>query len=113
MPREFIRALGLIKSAAAQANADLGHLKKIQAKAIRHAAERVAKGEFELVFYVGQYFERLSVDIEKQFLTTVPVRFRMTEESMDSVRLQLEARRITAANGQVVSTDELPPATTI
>ena len=26
MPREFIRALGLIKSAAAQANSDLGHL---------------------------------------------------------------------------------------
>ncbi len=27
MPRQFIRALGLIKSACAQANADLGHLK--------------------------------------------------------------------------------------
>ncbi len=47
MPREFIRALGLIKSAAAQANADLGHLKKTQAKAIRKAAERVAAGEFD------------------------------------------------------------------
>ena len=43
--------------------------------------ERFAKGEFELVFHVGQYFERLGVDAEKQFLTTVPVRFRMTEEA--------------------------------
>jgi fumarate hydratase class II len=50
MPREFIRALGLIKSAAAQANADLGHLKKTQAKAIRRAAERVAAGEFDAEF---------------------------------------------------------------
>ena len=41
------------------------------------------------------------------------LRFRMTEESMNAVRLQLEARRITAASGEVVSTDELPPATTI
>jgi fumarate hydratase, class II len=50
MPREFIRALGLIKSAAAQANADLGHLRKTQAKAIRKAAERVAAGEFDAEF---------------------------------------------------------------
>ena len=39
MPREFIRALGLIKSAAAQANADLGHLKKNAARAIRKGEE--------------------------------------------------------------------------
>src|SRR5689334_10860831 len=31
MPRQFIRALGLIKSAAAQANADLGYLPKDKA----------------------------------------------------------------------------------
>ena len=50
MPREFIRALGLIKSAAAEVNANLGHLKKTQAKAIRKAAERVAAGEFDAQF---------------------------------------------------------------
>jgi fumarate hydratase class II len=50
MPREFIRALGLIKSAAAQANMDLGHLKKTQGRAIRKAAERVAAGEFDAHF---------------------------------------------------------------
>ena len=50
MPREFIRALGLIKSAAAQANSDLGHLKKTSAKAIRKASERVAAGEFDAHF---------------------------------------------------------------
>jgi len=55
MPREFIRALGLIKSAAAQANADLGHLKKTHAKAIRKAAERVAAGEFDLHFPIDVF----------------------------------------------------------
>ncbi|MDR2011626.1 MAG: class II fumarate hydratase [Rhodanobacter sp.] len=55
MPREFIRALGLIKSAAAQANADLGHLKKTSAKAIRKAAERVAEGEFDAHFPIDVF----------------------------------------------------------
>jgi len=55
MPRGFIRALGLIKSAAAQANADLGHLKKTQAKAIRKAAERVAAGEFDREFPIDVF----------------------------------------------------------
>jgi fumarate hydratase class II len=55
MPREFIRALGLIKSAAAQANADLGHLKKGAAKAIRKAAERVARGEFDAHFPIDVF----------------------------------------------------------
>ena len=55
MPREFIRALGLIKSAAAQANADLGHLKKTHAKAIRRAAERVAAGEFDAQFPIDVF----------------------------------------------------------
>jgi len=47
MPREFIRALGLIKACAASANLKLGHLKSAQAVAIREAAERVAAGEFD------------------------------------------------------------------
>ncbi|MDR2012101.1 MAG: class II fumarate hydratase [Rhodanobacter sp.] len=55
MPREFIRALGLIKSAAAQANADMGHLKKTSAKAIRKAAERVAAGEFDAHFPIDVF----------------------------------------------------------
>jgi fumarate hydratase class II len=55
MPREFIRALGLIKSAAAQANADLGHLKKASAKAIRKSAERVASGEFDAQFPIDVF----------------------------------------------------------
>src|SRR5215468_12666928 len=55
MPREFIRALGLIKSAAAEANAGLGHLKKTQAKAIRKAAERVAAGEFDAHFPIDVF----------------------------------------------------------
>ena len=55
MPREFIRALGLIKSAAAQANADLGHLRKTKARAIRKAAERVAAGEFDAHFPIDVF----------------------------------------------------------
>src|SRR5665213_1368735 len=55
MPREFIRALGLIKSAAAQVNADLGHLKRTSAKAIRKAAERVAAGEFDTQFPIDVF----------------------------------------------------------
>ncbi|MES4793447.1 MAG: hypothetical protein C4321_11135 [Chloroflexota bacterium] len=47
LPREFIRALGLIKACAAAANLKLGHLKSAQAGAIRKAAERVAAGEFD------------------------------------------------------------------
>ena len=47
VPREFIRALGLIKSAAAEANAKLGHMPKVQAAAIRKAAEKVISGEVD------------------------------------------------------------------
>jgi fumarate hydratase class II len=55
LPRQFIRALGLIKSAAAQVNADLGGLKKPLAKAIRNAAERVASGEFDAQFPIDVF----------------------------------------------------------
>ncbi len=50
LPREFIRALGLIKVAAADANLKLGHLSSVQATAIRKAAQRVADGEFDAQF---------------------------------------------------------------
>jgi fumarate hydratase class II len=44
MPRGFIRALGLVKGAAAGVNAELGHLPKTVAKAIQAAAAEVAAG---------------------------------------------------------------------
>ncbi len=47
LPRGFIRALGLIKAAAADANLALGHLSKRQAAAIRRAALEVAEGRFD------------------------------------------------------------------
>ncbi|MEO7148630.1 MAG: class II fumarate hydratase [Rhodanobacteraceae bacterium] len=50
LPREFIRALGLIKAAAAQANLKLGHMKTAQATAIRKAALRVAVGDLDAHF---------------------------------------------------------------
>jgi len=55
MPREFIRALGLIKSACAQANADLGHLPKNLAKAIQKAAAEVAAGTFDAHFPIDVF----------------------------------------------------------
>ena len=50
LPRPFIRALGLIKAAAAEVNLSMGHLKKNQAAAIRTAALAVAEGEYDAHF---------------------------------------------------------------
>ncbi|HEY9130835.1 MAG TPA: class II fumarate hydratase [Dyella sp.] len=50
LPRAFIRALGLIKAAAAEANLALGHVKKGQAAAIRKAALAVAEGDYDAHF---------------------------------------------------------------
>ncbi|HSX59860.1 MAG TPA: class II fumarate hydratase [Tahibacter sp.] len=55
MPRAFIRALGLIKAAMADVNAELGYLKPAPAKAIRKAAERVAAGEFDAEFPIDVF----------------------------------------------------------
>ena len=55
MPRGFIRALGLIKAAAAQTNANLGLLPKTRATAIRRAALAVAEGEHDDQFPVDIY----------------------------------------------------------
>lgn len=55
MPRAFIRALGLIKAAAAQVNADLGLLSKSKSQAMRQAALAVADGEYDEHFPVDIY----------------------------------------------------------
>jgi fumarate hydratase class II len=52
MPRPFIRALGLIKAAAAQTNANLGLLPKTRAAAIRKAALEVTEGAHDAHFPV-------------------------------------------------------------
>ncbi|KIQ95939.1 class II fumarate hydratase [Lysobacter sp. A03] len=52
MPRGFIRALGLVKAAAATVNADLGLLPKGRAAAIRKAAMAVADGTHDVHFPV-------------------------------------------------------------
>ena len=53
-PREFIRALGLIKGAAAKVNLQLGFISREVAEAISQAAREVAKGKLD---------EHFSVDI--------------------------------------------------
>ncbi len=55
MPRGFIRALGLVKAAAARVNADLGLLPARMAAAIRAAALEVAEGRYDAHFPVDIY----------------------------------------------------------
>ena len=55
LPREFIRALGLVKAAAAQVNGDLGLLDKGASASIRKAAMAVASGEHDAQFPVDIY----------------------------------------------------------
>ncbi len=55
MPRGFIRALGLVKAAAAEANAGLGHLPKGVATAIRSASLQVAAGDVDGQFPVDVF----------------------------------------------------------
>ena len=55
MPRGFIRALGLIKAAAAEVNAGLGLLPKTRAAAIRSVALAVADGEYDAHFPIDVF----------------------------------------------------------
>jgi len=53
--RRFLRALGLIKSAAAKTNAELGLLPPLLAAAIQTAAEEVAEGRHDSQFVVDVF----------------------------------------------------------
>ena len=55
MPRRFIRALGLVKWAAAGANAELALLKSDKAVAIQKAALAVAEGEYDAHFPIDVF----------------------------------------------------------
>jgi fumarate hydratase class II len=55
MPRGFIRALGLVKAAAAEVNAGLGLLPKAKSAAIRKAALEVAAGEHDAHFPIDVF----------------------------------------------------------
>jgi len=55
MPRQFVQALGLVKWAAAGANAELGLLKTDVAIAIQKAALEVAAGDYEAHFPVDVF----------------------------------------------------------
>lgn len=54
-PRSFIRALGLIKSAAAHVNGRLGHLPRAVATAIERASEEVVQGKYDQEFPVDVF----------------------------------------------------------
>lgn len=55
LPRRFIRAQGMIKAAAAQANLAVGELESSLAKAIIQAAEEVMNGKWDDHFVVDVY----------------------------------------------------------
>ena len=55
MPRGFIRALGLVKWAAAGANLELGDLDRVRAFAIQRAALEVAEGRHDTQFPVDVF----------------------------------------------------------
>ena len=55
LPREFIRAMGLVKLAAAETNAELGFLKKNTARAVARAAKEVVEGKLDDHFVVDVF----------------------------------------------------------
>ena len=55
LPRRFIRALGMVKRAAAQTNLELGLLSRRRARAIAGAAQQVIDGEFDSQFPIDVY----------------------------------------------------------
>jgi fumarate hydratase class II len=55
LPKPFIRALGLVKAAAARVNADLGLLDKAMAGAIEEAAHEVAAGKWDAQFPIDVF----------------------------------------------------------
>src|SRR5487761_523325 len=55
LPRRFIRALGMIKKAAAQTNLELGLLSRRRARAIAAAAQQVIDGELDGHFPIDVY----------------------------------------------------------
>ncbi len=55
LPRRFLRALGLIKAAAAQVNLDLGLLDRERAEAIIAAAREVADGKLDAHFPIDVF----------------------------------------------------------
>ena len=55
LPKSLIRALGLIKAAAARVNAELGLIEKPMAEAIERAAQEVAAGQWDAEFPIDVF----------------------------------------------------------
>ena len=55
LPREFVRAMGLVKLAATETNAELGFLRKRTASAIARAAKEVLDGKLDSHFVVDVF----------------------------------------------------------
>ena len=55
LPRRFIRALGMVKRAAAQTNRELGLLARRRARAIAAAAQEIAEGKLDDQFPIDVY----------------------------------------------------------
>ena len=55
MPREFIKSLGLIKAAAAEANQALGHMDMAVCTAVKQAAQKVQSGDVDEHFPIDVF----------------------------------------------------------
>ncbi|MCX7544653.1 class II fumarate hydratase [Marinicella gelatinilytica] len=55
MPPAFIKALGLVKKSAAQANEELGYLSQVKSEAIQQAADKVISGEMDQHFPIDVF----------------------------------------------------------
>lgn len=53
--------------------------------------QQFQRGEYEIHFHVGQYYERLGVDLATPFLNVVPIRFTISEDKHYHVPLLVSA----------------------
>jgi fumarate hydratase class II len=84
-PRTFIRALGIIKEAAAYVNMQLGLLDKKKGKAISQAAQEVTDGKLDPQFVVDIFH---SLDKTSREI----VRFTITHDY--PLRIQKQAKQV-------------------
>lgn len=89
MPERFIRSLGLIKAAAANANAELGLLDKDTAKAIYDAAMEIADGKYVDQFPVNVFQTgsgtSTNMNVNEVIATLASIQLKHTIDPNDAV----------------------------
>ena len=118
-PRRFLRAMGLVKNAAAEANGSLGLLDRDVAAAIAAAAQEVADGEHDAQFPIDVYQTGSGTSTNTNFneviarLATEALRGRTVHPNDDVNKSQSSNDTIPTAMqlaGAMAIEDELLPA---